>query len=158
MKMLLAAPALVLGLSLVPGLAAAQAFTVVGLDGKERTLTAAQMADMPRQSVKLAGRKTYEGPVLAYVLREAGAPAGARLHGPAMRTYVVVRAKDGFAAVLSLAETDKDFSNGLAILADRVDGQPLSDRDGPYRLVVDGDLKGSRSVWGATAAELKTAD
>lgn len=154
MKILLAA----LVLLLTPGLAAAQAFTVVGLDGKAKTLSAAQMADMPRQSVKLAGRKTYEGPVLAYVLREVGAPAGARLHGPAMRTYVVVRAKDGFAAVLSLAETDKDFSNGLAILADKVDGQPLSERDGPYRLVVEGDLKGSRSVWGATSAELKAAE
>jgi DMSO/TMAO reductase YedYZ molybdopterin-dependent catalytic subunit len=154
MKTLLA----VLTLALAPGLAAAQDFTVVGLDGTAKTLTAAQMADMPRESVRLAGRKTYEGPVLAYVLREVGAPAGARLHGPAMRTYVVVRAKDGFAAVLSLAETDKGFTNGLAILADTVDGAPLSERDGPYRLVVDGDLKGSRSVWGATRAELKTAE
>ncbi|HEX2560154.1 molybdopterin-dependent oxidoreductase [Phenylobacterium sp.] len=153
MKSLLAA----LMLLLTPGLAAAQDFTVVGLDGKSKTLTAAQMADMPRESVKLGGGKTYEGPVLAYVLREVGAPAGAKLHGPAMRTYVVVRAKDGFAAVLSLAETDKAFSNGLAILADKVGGQPLSDRDGPYRLVVDGDLKGSRSVWGAVSAELKAA-
>jgi DMSO/TMAO reductase YedYZ molybdopterin-dependent catalytic subunit len=154
MKSMLAA----LALLLTPGLAAAQEFTVVGLDGQTKTLSAAQMADMPRESVKLAGKKSYEGPVLAYVLREVGAPAGARLHGPAMRTYVVVRAKDGFAAVLSLAETDKGFSNGLAILADKVDGQPLSDRDGPYRLVVDGDLKGSRSVWGAVSAELKAAD
>ncbi|HEY9218444.1 MAG TPA: molybdopterin-dependent oxidoreductase [Phenylobacterium sp.] len=142
----------------IPQLASAQAFTVVGLDGTTKTLSAEQMADMPRESVKLSGKKTYEGPVLAYVLREVGAPSGAKLHGPAMRTYVVVRGKDAFAAVLSLAETDKDFSGGLAILADKVDGQPLGDHEAPYRLVVDGDLKGSRSVWGATKAELKTAE
>lgn len=154
MKIALAA----LALTLAPGLAAAQAFTVVGLDGREKTLSAAEMADMPRASIKLAGRRTYEGPLLSYVLREVGAPAGARLHGPAMRTYVVVRAKDDFVAVLSLAETDRDFTGRQAILADRVDSQPLSERDGPYRLVVDGDLKGARSVWGATRAELKRAE
>ncbi len=150
--------ALALILALAPGAACAQAFTVVGLDGKEKVIAAEAMKALPRESVQLAGRKTFEGPVLSYVLREAGAPAGARLHGPAMRTYVVVRAKDGFAAVFSLAETDADFSGGLAILADTVDGQPISERDGPYRLVVDGDKKTSRSVWGAHRAELKTAE
>lgn len=150
--------ALTLLMALAPGLAQAQAFTVVGRDGAAKTLTAEQMAQLPRETVRLAGKKAYEGPVLADVLREAGAPSGARLHGPAMRTYVVVRGKDGFAAVLSLAETDKDFSGGLAILADKVGGQPLSERDGPYRLVVDGDRKGSRSVWGAERAELKAAE
>ena len=150
--------ALALLLAFAPSLAAAQAFTVVGLDGKEQVISAETMKALPRETVKLAGRKTYEGPVLSYVLREAGAPGGAKLHGPVMRTYVVVRAKDGFAAVFSLAETDADFSGGLAILADTVDGAPISERDGPYRLVVEGDKKTSRSVWGASRAELKTAE
>ena len=150
--------ALALLLALVPGPALAQAFTVVGLDGKETVIPAEAMKALPRESVKLAGRKTYEGPVLSYVLREAGAPGGAKMHGPVMRTYVVVRAKDGFAAVFSLAETDADFSGGLAILADTVDGAPITERDGPYRLVVDGDKKTSRSVWGSHRADLKTVE
>ncbi|MET0295398.1 MAG: hypothetical protein ABW042_10315, partial [Phenylobacterium sp.] len=124
----------------------------------EKVLSAETMKGLPRESVQLAGKKTYEGPVLSYVLREAGAPGGAKLHGPAMRDYVVVRGKDGFAAVLSLAETDADFSDGLAILADTVEGQPLAERDRPYRLVVQGDKKGSRSVWAAERADLKSAN
>ena len=80
------------------------------------------------------------------------------MHGPVMKTYVVVTGADGFSAVLSLAEADKDFHAGAVILADRAAGVALTGKEGPYRLVVEGDKKASRSVYGVTKIELKTAD
>lgn len=145
---------------LTAGSAAAQDLTVVGLDGKAKTLTAAQLADLPRAEAALpnkGGVKRYEGPLLSYILREAGAPGGAKLHGPVMKTYVVVAGADGFSAVLSLAETDKDFHEGVVILADKAEGAPLTGKEGPYRLVIAGDKRASRSVYGANRIELKTA-
>jgi len=139
----------------------AQEITVAGLDGTSKVLTAQALGDLPRATAALpnkGGEKAYEGPLLTYVLREAGAPAGAKLHGPAMKTYVVVRGADGFSAVLSLAETDKDFHDGAVILADQADGVKLTGKEGPYRLVIAGDKKASRSVFGVARIELRAAD
>ena len=140
--------------------AGAQDITVVGLDGKAKVLDAQALAAMPRASVSVArkaGTRVYEGPILSYVLREAGAPSGARMHGPAVRDYVIVTGADGFSGLLSLAEADKDFHEGPVILADKVDGAALDAKHAPYRLVVAGDKMASRSVHGVTKIELRAA-
>lgn len=141
--------------------AAAQELTVVGLDGKARVLKAADFADAPRASVAVpqdTGSKTYEGAVLAYVLRAGGLPVGPRLHGDPLRAFVTVTGADGFQAVFSLAELDKDFHDGPVVLGDKVDGQPLGAKEGPWRLAVTGDRKRWRSVYGVTRIEARLAD
>jgi hypothetical protein len=153
--------ALALAAALFAGPAAAADFTVV-VDGKRHDFTTEQLASLPRGEATMPykGRpRAFSGPLLTYVLREAGAPGGAKLHGqPVMKSYVVVTGADGFGAVLSLAETDKDFHEGAVILADTADGAKLPEREGPYRLVVQGDRKGSRSVYRAVKAEVRVAD
>jgi hypothetical protein len=56
-------------------------------------------------SLRLAfGRKSrsaYEGVLLEELLRRAGAPQGEKLRGPAMATYVVAEADDGYRVVHS---------------------------------------------------------
>ncbi|MGH6986012.1 MAG: molybdopterin-dependent oxidoreductase [Caulobacteraceae bacterium] len=138
----------VLAFVLIPALASAADLTVIGLNGKALVLSAKDLADLPRSEVKTPGPKAiaYDGPTLAGVLRLAGAPSGPMLHGAAMRDYVVVAGKDGFAAVLSLAETNAELHQGAVILADHEDGAPLPPREGPLRLVIAGDLKPYRSV------------
>lgn len=133
-------------LALIAAPAAAQQLSVTGLDGKVRTLAAADLADLPRAEVK-AGDKTYEGPVLAYVLRAAGLPVGPKLHGDPLRAYLMVAGADGFQALWSLAEVDKDFHADTVILADKVGGQPLPAKEAPWRLVSSADRKGWRSVY-----------
>lgn len=147
-------------LALGPLAAWAQDVTVVGLDGRTKVFTPAELADLPRAraTIPMGGKdRTFEGPLLIYLLRAVGAPAGARLHDLAMRNYVAAIGDDGFLAVYALAEVDKDFHDGVVILADTVDGAKLDAKEGPYRTVVAGDRKASRSVYRTVRIELRKA-
>jgi DMSO/TMAO reductase YedYZ molybdopterin-dependent catalytic subunit len=57
-----------------------------------------------------------------------------------------VTAHDGYRVVFSLPELDPAFSDGRALLADRMDGQPLSAHDGPLRLVLPSEKREARWV------------
>ena len=147
---------LAFALAVAPVAASAQSLTVVALDGKTKVLTPSDLADLPRAEVKVtleSGAKTYEGPILTYVLRAGGLPVGPKLHGDPLRAYVVMTGKDGFQAVYALAELDKDFHDDVVILADHVDGKPLPEKEAPWRLASGGDKKGWRSVFGLARIE-----
>ncbi|MDP3633301.1 molybdopterin-dependent oxidoreductase [Phenylobacterium sp.] len=148
---------LALALAVAPVAAFAQSLTVVDPGGKTKVLTPADLADLPRAEVK-SGARTYEGPILTYVLRAGGLPVGPRLHGDPLRAYVVMTGKDGFQAVYSLAELDKDFHDDVVILADHVDGKPLPEKEAPWRVASSGDKKGWRSVFGLARIEARMAD
>lgn len=148
---------LALALAVAPVTAFAQSLTVVDPGGKTKVLTPADLADLPRAEVK-SGARTYDGPVLTYVLRAGGLPVGPRLHGDPLRAYVVMTGKDGFQAVYSLAELDKDFHDDLVILADHVDGKPLPEKEAPWRVASSGDKKGWRSVFGLARIEARLVD
>lgn len=148
---------LALALAVAPIAAFAQSLTVVDPGGKTKVLTPADLADLPRAEVK-SGARTYEGPILTYVLRAGGLPVGPRLHGDPLRAYVVMTGKDGFQAVYSLAELDKDFHDDVVILADHVDGKPLPEKEAPWRVASSGDKKGWRSVFGLARIEARLAD
>lgn len=143
-----------------PALAQAQTLAVVGLDGQTRTLSAADLASLPQATASLTeggAAHAYEGPVLAHVLRAAGIPVGQRLHGDPLHAYVVATGADGFFAVYSLAEIDKDFHDDVVVLADRMDGAPLAAKHQPWRLVSSGDRKGWRAVYQVTRIEVRSA-
>lgn len=148
---------LALALAVAPVAAFAQSLTVVDPGGKTKVLTPADLADLPRAEVK-SGARTYEGPILTYVLRAGGLPVGPRLHGDPLRAYVVMTGKDGFQAVYSLAELDKDFHDDVVILADHVDGKLLPEKEAPWRVASSGDKKGWRSVFGLARIEARLAD
>ena len=113
------------------------------------TLSAEDIRAMPRGSVQFQDQgvtKKYEGVWLHDVLRKAGAPMGNEAHGKALATYVVATARDGYQVVFSLGELDPAFRDNEILLADTIDGQPLSERQGPFRIVVPHDKRGARSV------------
>ncbi|HEY1751252.1 MAG TPA: molybdopterin-dependent oxidoreductase [Caulobacteraceae bacterium] len=131
---------------------------VVGPAGKSVCLTPEVLKDLDRAEAVMISHgasHTYEGVRLTEILRLVGAPTGARLHADADRDYLVVTGKDGFRAVYSLAETDGSVQRRPVILADHMDGAPLLPHDAPFRLVVDGDQKPARSVFGVTRIEVK---
>lgn len=150
-----------LALALVATAAVAQDLMVVARDGEQKALTAEELARLPRVKVEVAwGGQThvFEGPKASYVLRAAGAPVGARMHGAPMTTYVTVVGADGFVGLYSLPELDDAFHTGPAILADSEDGHPLADKQAPWRLVMGGDTKPWRSVYAVKRIELHAVE
>ena len=74
--------------------------------GKETTFTAEAIAKLPRQTLKVKDHKgnpaTYEGVLLADVLRSAGVTLGKDLKGPLLANYLLVEAADGYRVVFAL--------------------------------------------------------
>ena len=136
----------------------AQDLKLSGPDGQSVSLSPADIAALAhvQLSVTIEGKTaSYAGVPLDALLRRVGAPAGKALRGPALRDVVLVTGRDGYAAAFALAETDPGFRKEQILLADRADGQPLADAIGPYRLVVQGDLRAARCVRMVTAIEVR---
>ena len=89
---------------------------------------------------------SYEGVLVGEILKRAGAPLGADMRGPAVATYVLASAPDGFQVVFSLAELDPAFTSNDIIVADTVDGKPLEASQGPLRIIAPKDSRRSRSI------------
>ena len=83
---------------------------------------------------------------LSDLLSKAGVPLGDKLRGPALATYVVAQASDGYAVVYSIAELDPALTDNRIILADTMDGKPLAGKEGPFRIVVPGDKRPARWI------------
>jgi DMSO/TMAO reductase YedYZ molybdopterin-dependent catalytic subunit len=114
------------------------------------SLTADDLAKMPRESASVpaadGSKIVYEGVTLLAVLQKAGAPFGKQLRGKVLSTYVLAKAMDGYQVIFTLGELDPDFGNETILLADKRDGKPLPDKQGPFRLVCPNDHEGARSV------------
>lgn len=140
---------LALGAALFTAPAAlAQSVALVGTDGKTSSLSAADLAAMLHVSMTVKQHDqthTFEGVNLGEVAARVGAAQGKAIHGAELATVIRVTAADGYQVVLGLAETDPGTRADRVILADRADGVALKD-DGPFRLVVEGDLRPARSA------------
>jgi DMSO/TMAO reductase YedYZ molybdopterin-dependent catalytic subunit len=148
-------PALVLAtaVAFAPVWAQAPPAAVLAVQGdiaSPLSLTADDLAKMPRETVSLPapdGTKiVYEGVTLLAVLQKAGAPFGKQLRGKVLSTYVLAKAMDGYQVVFTLGELDPEFGNETILVADKRDGKPLGDKQGPFRLVCPNDHEGARSV------------
>jgi DMSO/TMAO reductase YedYZ molybdopterin-dependent catalytic subunit len=114
------------------------------------TLSAADIQAMPHHTVRASEHglpeSAYEGVALSDVLGRAGVAFGPALHGPALATYVMCSAADGYRVVFTLAELDSAFSDRPVFLVDRKDGQSLDAHTGPFRIVVPGDARPARWI------------
>jgi hypothetical protein len=148
--------AVLAALAATPVLAQDLKVTVAGRDSV--VLTPADLKALPRAKATFQAKGhavTFEGAVLNAALKQAGVVSGDRLMGRYLNQVVVVKAADGFTSLLSLAETDPFYRANPVIIADSKDGQPLDAKEGPYRLVVDGDLHPSRSPRQVVSIEVK---
>jgi DMSO/TMAO reductase YedYZ molybdopterin-dependent catalytic subunit len=114
------------------------------------SLSSAEFAKLPRQSVRATGHdgveSQFEGVALSEILSRAGVPSGRELRGKAVALYLLVEASDGYRAVFALAELDSSFTDRVILLADRRAGQPLNAHDGPLQIIVPGEKKHARWV------------
>jgi len=118
---------------------------------KPLSLTLEDLRQMPRKTLKVTNprdkkEETYEGVLVTKLLERAGVPRGAQLRGEAMATYVQADAADGYRVIFSLAELDTDFQDSDVIIADMMNGAPLDDKTGPFRLVAPHDKRPARWV------------
>ncbi|MEO8114124.1 MAG: molybdopterin-binding oxidoreductase [Phenylobacterium sp.] len=134
---------------LAAGPAAAQTLDVIGPAGQHAALSAEVLAGMPHVRVPVTQHgqtQVYEGVLLGPILAGVGAAEGQAIKGRQLATVVRVTAADGYQVVLALVETDPGTRSGRVIVADREAGKPLSPAEGPFRLVVEDDLRPARSA------------
>jgi len=114
------------------------------------TLKTEDLAEMPRETVSVDdqdGTKVqYEGVSLRELMKRAGFPVDNHLRGKGLATYIVAKAKDGYEVVFAIGEFAPDFGNEQILVADKRDGKPLFEYQGPFRLVCPNDKAGARSV------------
>ena len=89
---------------------------------------------------------TYSGVELSAILQKAGVTLGKDLRGKNLAKYVLISAADGYQVVFALAELDKDFTDRAIILATMIDGKPLADADGPFRVIVQDEKRPARCI------------
>jgi DMSO/TMAO reductase YedYZ molybdopterin-dependent catalytic subunit len=125
------------------------------------TLSASDFGKLPRREVRATDRdgkeSAFEGVALIDILRLAGVPLGEKLRGDRLMTYLVVEAADGYHVVFALPELDPVFTEHVVLLADRRDHQPLSDNEGPLRLVVPHEKRHARWVRQVMALTIRHA-
>jgi DMSO/TMAO reductase YedYZ molybdopterin-dependent catalytic subunit len=118
---------------------------------KPLSITLDELSRLPRRTIKVMNphekkEETYDGVLLTELLKRAGVPQGAQLGGAALATYIQAEAADGYRVIFSLAELDTDFQDSDVIVADTMNGAPLDDKTGPFRLVAPHDKRPARWV------------
>jgi DMSO/TMAO reductase YedYZ molybdopterin-dependent catalytic subunit len=138
-----------LAAGVLPAQEAQPTIQVSGAVKRALTLSADDLAKMPRASVRTTnnGMETvYEGVWLHEVLKKTGVPQGSELRGKALASYLLAQAQDGYQVVFSLGEIDPAFIDNEILLADTANGKPLFGAQGRFRLVVPKDnLERARS-------------
>jgi DMSO/TMAO reductase YedYZ molybdopterin-dependent catalytic subunit len=139
----------------------AQTIQVTGEVQQRLTLSAADLAAMPRTSVTANDKQgvahSYSGVALAELFRAAGVTTGGHLRGKNLAKYLLVSCADGYQVVFSLAELDSDFTDRVVILADQMEGKPLPDGIGPFRIVVPGEKRPARNCFQVKTLSIKFA-
>lgn len=123
--------------------------TVSGAVPNALTLTAADLATLPRAAVTTTSNgisTTYAGVWLSDVLASSGLVLGAQARGSSLSSYVLAVAADGYQVIFSLGEVDPGITEGRYLVADQANGKPMFGETGAFRLVVPGDKRGARSL------------
>jgi len=134
---------------------------VHGVGGTSATLSVTDLAKLPQQTVKVTDHgtpATFEGVLLADVLAKVAVPAGEKFHSTAASYYLLVEAKDGYRATFAWAELDSTFMDKSVYVITMRDGKPLSEKEGPFRLVAPGEKRAARWVRQVTALSIRQAN
>jgi len=114
-------------------------------------LSSSSLAGLPRISVRVhihGSNETavYEGVSLGDLVRKFNAPADKAIRGANLSLAVIVKAADGYQVIFVLPELDPAFNNKIVLLADSRNGEPLSGKEGPFRLIVPDEARQARWV------------
>lgn len=137
----------------------------LNIDGeveKALELSSSDLKKLPRRTVKTKdhdGKESnYIGFDLVEVLKLAGVKFGEGLRGKALALYLVVGAADNYKAVFALPELDPAYTDKIVLLADQMDGKPLSTHNGPLQVIVPDEKKHARWVRKVTTLRVLRAE
>jgi molybdate transport system substrate-binding protein len=116
----------------------------------------AQKADVTYLSGDQTVKASFTGVYLRDILDAVQVNFNADVKNDKLSMYVVATGKDGYQAIIALAEIDADFGNQPILVAYEQDGKALTDT-GPLRLVVPGDKHGGRYVSNLVSLEVRRA-
>jgi hypothetical protein len=104
----------------------------------------------------LKGRKrTAQCLSLLELVRSLPLRLDPKAKNPSLSFIAIVQAKDGYAISFSLGELSPEFGDRKVWLAFDEDGEPLPEKEGPARLVIPGDSKPTRWIYGVTSIVMK---
>jgi DMSO/TMAO reductase YedYZ molybdopterin-dependent catalytic subunit len=159
-------PAVMLAQSSVatPGAEAADAtIELKGLVTNPGPVAIADLQQMPQETVDVTfesgggtEKHTYTGVRLYDALDQLGLAIDPEARNPLLSVYIVITANDGYQLVLSGGEIDPNFGHEPILLTWNQDGQPLAGEQGPLRLVVPGDLRGGRYIYGIVSIDVRS--
>jgi hypothetical protein len=113
---------------------------VVDEQGKTHTVSTADLAKLPRRTIKAVGHDQqtaeYEGVQLSDLLEHCGVPLGKELRGARVANFVLIEAEDGYRVALGIAEVDPSTTDKVVLLAEHKNGASLPEKEGPFRLVI----------------------
>jgi hypothetical protein len=99
--------------------------------------------------------QTYSGVPLIDILKPLGVTDQPK--GKDFRFYIEAAGSDGYFVVYSIAEITPFIHDGTVLVADTVDGKPLSE-NGPFQLVATGEKHPARWVRNLVAIRVKPAE
>jgi hypothetical protein len=157
---------LLLSAAVAPGFGQAQSPARIQVQGIETgamavSLSAADLALLPQRTIPVTDHGapvTFQGVLLTDLLAKVATPTGEKFHHTAAAYYLTVEARDGYRAVFAWAELDPTFMDKAIYLLTQRDGKPLTEQEGPFRLVVPGEKRGARWVMQVTALRIRQAN
>jgi hypothetical protein len=139
--------------------------TLTGAIDTPLRLTAVDIGALPHITVRAYDRgdeeHEFEGVELHHLLARAGVLFGSEVKGRGKAntsSYLLARGGGGERALYSLIELDTSFSSRRVLLADRRDGAPLPEGDGPFRIIVADEKRRSRWVRDVRTLEVRVAE
>jgi hypothetical protein len=144
-----------------PAATPSASLTVTGISGTAKTLSPADIKALPHITVNVHNAHTnkdesYSGVAVKDLLAIV---APAKGEGPKVSgnmTLVIAGATDGFQIAITLCDTNPECRNGQSIVADTLDGAPLS-TDGAFKLVLSEDKKPARWARNLQSLTVKAA-
>ena len=137
--------------------AQSESITFINESGKSSSADPMKLKSI---TIKAIGHdhKTHEfsGPLLSDFLSNAGVILGEPAKKQTVSSYIIIRAKDNYKCLIALAELDPLFSSSDIIIASKMDGKALSEKNGPYQIIVPNDKKHGRWIRQVKSIEIHT--
>ena len=124
---------------------------VTGDVQKPLSLSIADLGALPRKILTVKNEhsgkdEVYQGVLVSEILQRSGVPQDEDLRGPALTDCVRAEGADGYSVSFSLAELDPGIQDSDVLVADTLNGEPIPDKLGPFRLIAPHDKRSARWV------------